>query len=156
MFSINSFKPGWVRAVFKIFSCVRSRSGCTFYYIFYWTGLGQYTYIYIYLYMSSHAWAKLLIFILGLSGQIFISTSWTWKFHPVQNSIISCNKTIQNTLFVYSFFINEWQLFFVLCHWQVLIIGGGVGGTLREVSKHPLVESIAVCEIDQVWPQNGL
>ena len=33
---------------------------------------------------------------------------------------------------------------------QVLIIGGGVGGTVREVTKHPLVESITVCDIDQV------
>lgn len=33
---------------------------------------------------------------------------------------------------------------------QVLIIGGGDGGVLREVVKHPLVESVVLCEIDEV------
>lgn len=32
---------------------------------------------------------------------------------------------------------------------RVLIIGGGDGGVVREVSKHPLVEEIVQCEIDQ-------
>ena len=34
--------------------------------------------------------------------------------------------------------------------WKVLIIGGGDGGVIREVSKHPAVESIVQCEIDEV------
>lgn len=33
---------------------------------------------------------------------------------------------------------------------QVLIIGGGDGGVLREVVKNPLVESAVLCEIDEV------
>lgn len=33
---------------------------------------------------------------------------------------------------------------------QVLIIGGGDGGVLREVIKHPSVESVVQCEIDEV------
>ena len=33
---------------------------------------------------------------------------------------------------------------------QVLIIGGGDGGVLREVVKHPLVTSVVQCEIDEV------
>lgn len=36
-----------------------------------------------------------------------------------------------------------------LCE-QVLIIGGGDGGVLREVVKHPMVESVVQCEIDEV------
>lgn len=32
----------------------------------------------------------------------------------------------------------------------MLIIGGGDGGVLREVVKHPLVESVVLCEIDEV------
>uniref|UniRef100_A0A915KXW6 Spermidine synthase n=1 Tax=Romanomermis culicivorax TaxID=13658 RepID=A0A915KXW6_ROMCU len=32
---------------------------------------------------------------------------------------------------------------------QVLIIGGGDGGILREVLKHPHVESVVLCEIDK-------
>ena len=33
---------------------------------------------------------------------------------------------------------------------QVLVVGGGDGGVIREVSKHPAVESIVQCEIDEV------
>lgn len=33
---------------------------------------------------------------------------------------------------------------------KVLVIGGGDGGVVREVTKHPLVESVTLCEIDQV------
>lgn len=33
---------------------------------------------------------------------------------------------------------------------QVLIIGGGDGGVLREVVKHPEVQSVEMCEIDEV------
>ncbi|XP_063458039.1 spermidine synthase isoform X1 [Pan paniscus] len=33
---------------------------------------------------------------------------------------------------------------------KVLIIGGGDGGVLREVVKHPSVESVVQCEIDEV------
>ena len=33
---------------------------------------------------------------------------------------------------------------------QVLIVGGGDGGTVREVTKHPEVEEIHLCEIDEV------
>ncbi|CAF3734750.1 unnamed protein product [Rotaria sp. Silwood1] len=32
---------------------------------------------------------------------------------------------------------------------RVLIIGGGDGGVLREVIKHPKVEEVVLCEIDQ-------
>lgn len=32
---------------------------------------------------------------------------------------------------------------------KVLIIGGGDGGVAREVVKHPSVESVVQCEIDQ-------
>ena len=32
---------------------------------------------------------------------------------------------------------------------KVLIIGGGDGGVLREVSKHSCIEEIHMCEIDQ-------
>ena len=33
---------------------------------------------------------------------------------------------------------------------QILIIGGGDGGILREVIKHPDVEHVDQCEIDEV------
>lgn len=33
---------------------------------------------------------------------------------------------------------------------QVLIIGGGDGGVIREVEKHPEVEQVVQCEIDKV------
>lgn len=33
---------------------------------------------------------------------------------------------------------------------QVLVVGGGDGGVLREVSRHISVELIDICEIDQL------
>ena len=47
---------------------------------------------------------------------------------------------------------NYYCLFIVdaICHPQVLVVGGGDGGVIREVSKHPAVESIVQCEIDEV------
>jgi spermidine synthase len=33
---------------------------------------------------------------------------------------------------------------------NVLVIGGGDGGVLREVVKHPSVETVTLCEIDEV------
>ncbi len=33
---------------------------------------------------------------------------------------------------------------------QVLIVGGGDGGVLREVARHPGVETIHMCEIDSM------
>lgn len=32
----------------------------------------------------------------------------------------------------------------------MLVIGGGDGGVVREVVKHPSVESVTLCEIDEV------
>ena len=34
--------------------------------------------------------------------------------------------------------------------WQVLVIGGGDGGVLREVSRHSSVDQIDICEIDKM------
>lgn len=33
---------------------------------------------------------------------------------------------------------------------QVLVVGGGDGGVLREIAKHSCVEKITICEIDKV------
>ncbi len=33
---------------------------------------------------------------------------------------------------------------------QVLVVGGGDGGVLREIGKHPMVEEMHICEIDEV------
>lgn len=35
-------------------------------------------------------------------------------------------------------------------HLQVLIVGGGDGGVLREVARHQGVETIHMCEIDSM------
>lgn len=43
---------------------------------------------------------------------------------------------------------NDHEL--TLLRLQVLIIGGGDGGVLREVVKYPWVESVVQCEIDEV------
>ena len=33
---------------------------------------------------------------------------------------------------------------------KVLVIGGGDGGVVREVLKHPSVENVVLCDIDEV------
>lgn len=33
---------------------------------------------------------------------------------------------------------------------QVLVVGGGDGGVLREISRHSSVEHIDICEIDKM------
>lgn len=33
---------------------------------------------------------------------------------------------------------------------KVLVVGGGDGGVLREIAKHPGIEEIHICEIDEV------
>ena len=35
---------------------------------------------------------------------------------------------------------------------EVLVIGAGDGGILREVCRHPSVQEVVICEIDQVQP----
>lgn len=39
---------------------------------------------------------------------------------------------------------------FLLIRLQVLVIGGGDGGVLREVARHCSVEHIDICEIDKM------
>lgn len=39
---------------------------------------------------------------------------------------------------------------FLLILLQVLVIGGGDGGVLREVARHSSVEQIDICEIDKM------
>ena len=33
---------------------------------------------------------------------------------------------------------------------KVVVIGGGDGGTVRELVRHPTIESIVLCEIDEL------
>ena len=50
-------------------------------------------------------------------------------------------------LFFLSVFIIYVMTFMFI---QVLVVGGGDGGVLREVSRHSSVEHIDICEIDQM------
>jgi spermidine synthase len=52
--------------------------------------------------------------------------------------------------FVYHEMIAHTPLFVHPCPRRVLVIGGGDGGTVREVLKHPDVERVVMVEIDQV------
>ena len=38
----------------------------------------------------------------------------------------------------------------IACLDQVLVVGGGDGGVIREIDKHPEVEQVVQCEIDKV------
>lgn len=58
--------------------------------------------------------------------------------------------TTERDEFVYHEMISHVPLLAHPLPRRVLIIGGGDGGTAREVLQHPQVESIAVCEIDRM------
>ena len=51
---------------------------------------------------------------------------------------------------MYQEMISHLPLFAHKCPESVLVIGGGDGGVLREVAKHPSVKEIHLCEIDEV------
>lgn len=57
-------------------------------------------------------------------------------------------QTTQGDEFVYHELISHVPLCAHPSPKRVLIIGGGDGGTVREVLKHPEVESVVLCEID--------
>ncbi len=40
--------------------------------------------------------------------------------------------------------------YIIIFFYKILIVGGGDGGVIREVVKHPQVEEVILCEIDQV------
>jgi len=44
--------------------------------------------------------------------------------------------------------VHEFTSSFLLS--QVVVIGGGDGGVLREIAKHDSVKEITICEIDKV------
>jgi spermidine synthase len=51
--------------------------------------------------------------------------------------------------YVYSEMITHVPLFTHQCPKTVLVIGGGDGGVLKEILKHPTIEEIVLCEIDK-------
>lgn len=59
---------------------------------------------------------------------------------------------VQTTIrdeFVYHEMISHIPLFTHPCPKRVLVVGGGDGGVVREVLKHPSVEKAVLCEIDE-------
>jgi spermidine synthase len=44
----------------------------------------------------------------------------------------------------------KWHVVMSLTGLQVLVVGGGDGGVLREVSRHKSIEQIDICEIDKL------
>lgn len=51
--------------------------------------------------------------------------------------------------FIYHEMISHVPLFLHDNPKNVLVIGGGDGGTVREVLKHPSVEKVTMCELDE-------
>lgn len=49
----------------------------------------------------------------------------------------------------WNLFLDE-ELHFKCVLPQVLLVGGGDGGILREASRHSCIEQIDICEIDQM------
>ena len=56
-----------------------------------------------------------------------------------------------NNIMLISVYNSSYNLFaLTMTGLQVLVIGGGDGGAIREALKHPEVEEVYVCEIDGV------
>ncbi|XP_026222606.1 spermidine synthase [Anabas testudineus] len=77
---------------------------------------------------------------------VMVFKSKTYGTVLVLDGVIQCTERDE---FAYQEMIANLPLFSHPCPKKVLIIGGGDGGVLREVEKHPLVESVVLCEIDE-------
>lgn len=65
---------------------------------------------------------------------------WTKCLRYIKNLSL-----IEFTL-LFNILFNDFFMFFI----QVLVVGGGDGGVLREVARHSSVEHIDICEIDKM------
>ncbi|CAI5647221.1 spermidine synthase [Oreochromis niloticus] len=77
---------------------------------------------------------------------VMVFKSKTYGNVLVLDGVIQCTERDE---FAYQEMIANLPLCSHPCPKKVLIIGGGDGGVLREVVKHPLVESAVLCEIDE-------
>ncbi|TRY66478.1 hypothetical protein DNTS_005368 [Danionella cerebrum] len=77
---------------------------------------------------------------------VMVFKSKTYGNVLVLDGVIQCTERDE---FSYQEMIANLPLCCHPCPKKVLIIGGGDGGVLREVVKHPLVESVVQCEIDE-------
>lgn len=77
---------------------------------------------------------------------VMVFKSKTYGNVLVLDGVIQCTERDE---FAYQEMIANLPLCSHPCPKKVLIIGGGDGGVLREVVKHPLVESVVQCEIDE-------
>lgn len=77
---------------------------------------------------------------------IMVFKSKTYGNVLVLDGVIQCTERDE---FAYQEMIANLPICSHPCPKKVLIIGGGDGGVLREVVKHPLVESVVQCEIDE-------
>ncbi|CAF1053214.1 unnamed protein product [Rotaria sordida] len=78
---------------------------------------------------------------------ILVFKSKTYGNVLVLDNCIQCTERDE---FVYQEMAAFLPLLAHPCPKRVLIIGGGDGGVLREVVKHPQVEEVVLCEIDQM------
>jgi spermidine synthase len=82
----------------------------------------------------------------SLYQDVLVFRSKTFGHVLVLDGIIQCTEKDE---FVYQEMISHLPLFAHKCPESVLVIGGGDGGVLREVAKHPSVKEIHLCEIDE-------
>lgn len=64
----------------------------------------------------------------------------------VLDGVVQCTELDE---FIYHEMLVHVPMFSVTCPKRVLIIGGGDGGSLREVLKHKDVEHVTICEMDR-------
>lgn len=78
--------------------------------------------------------------------EILVFESETFGNVLALDGIIQCTERDE---FAYQEMISHLGLFSHVNPEKVLVIGGGDGGVLREVVKHPLVKEVTLCEIDK-------
>lgn len=77
---------------------------------------------------------------------VMVLKSKTYGKVLVLDGVIQCTERDE---FSYQEMIAHLPLNCHPCPKKVLVIGGGDGGVLREIVKHPLVETVDLCEIDK-------
>ncbi|ERN05918.1 hypothetical protein AMTR_s00006p00268590 [Amborella trichopoda] len=81
----------------------------------------------------------------SLYQDIMVFQSSTYGKVLVLDGVIQCTERDE---FAYQEMITHLPLCSIPNPKKVLVIGGGDGGVLREVSRHASVEQIDICEID--------
>ncbi|XP_066329136.1 spermine synthase-like isoform X2 [Miscanthus floridulus] len=87
----------------------------------------------------------------AIKVQYYNNPMWPGEAHSLKvEKILYQGKSPYQEVLVFEEMITHLPLCSIPSPKKVLVIGGGDGGVLREISRHNSVESIDICEIDQL------